>query len=82
MNDQMRAEFLEAFRAEYGVDIFEYANTPCRKAQAGMAIWAWEASRAAVNIKLPYRHSLGTSTGMYTCEVVAAIRSTGIKAEG
>jgi len=37
---------------------------------------------ASVVVKLPERHQLGKSTGMYTADVFEAIRAAGIKAEG
>lgn len=82
MNDEMRAEFEVAFRAQFGFGASDVHDSKSEDGAAlmGAALWAWEASRAAVRVMLPATGTLltpGWNQAVHRCR--EAIEAAGLK---
>lgn len=53
MTDSMKAEFIKAFQEKFGFGVLTASANDDAAAMLGAAAWAWEASRAAIEVELP-----------------------------
>lgn len=77
MPEEMLAEFDAAFRAKFGCGVADVAAARNDEGMAmmGGAMWAWQASREAVEVKLP----LAMGGRMWVSQVVESITAQGLK---
>lgn len=75
MNEEMLAQFDAAFRAKFGCGISEASAAQDEDSMAimGAAMWAWQASRAVIEVELPEMEWL------HHDEAREAIESLGLK---
>ncbi|MCE1084585.1 hypothetical protein LU642_28800 [Pseudomonas asiatica] len=83
MPAEMEAQFDAAFRAKFGCGIAEVAAAQHEDSMAlmGAAMWAWQASRAAVVVELPKDIVTMAGPVLYADDVRAAIEAQGLKVE-
>ncbi|MCE1020500.1 hypothetical protein LU640_25480 [Pseudomonas monteilii] len=62
MTEAMKAEFLAAFRAQFGYGEMTATANDDAAAMLKAAAWAWRASREAVVVELPSEDTCRTST--------------------
>lgn len=81
MTDAMRAEFEVAFRAMFGFGATDVRDSNSEEGAAlmGAALWAWEASRAAVTVELPEHFKTMAGDVMWSADVREALEAQGLK---
>lgn len=78
MTDSMKAEFIDAFQAKFGFGVLTSSANDDAAAMLGAAAWAWQASRAAIEVELPRQHGVHYPR-MFSDEVRTSIESLGLK---
>lgn len=68
MDEKMRAEFEAAAKADQGLDVTRLPHGGYRSFATHQAWWAWQASRAALVVKLPQ----GSEPGDFAHPVMVA----------
>lgn len=83
MTEKMLSEFQEAFSKKFGHSVQEVISSGGKDAEAlvGGAMWAWKASREAVEVELPSVEGNGTLTRGVVIGVLGAVRSS-IESQG
>jgi len=83
INDEMKLEFERAFVHKFGFGAMSAASNADAAAMFGAAAWAWQASRAAVEVELPtVADYFDQSVYPRTCELLGIAMRSSIEAAG
>lgn len=62
MTDSIKSEFIKAFQEKFGFGVLTASANDDAAAMLGAAAWAWQASRAAIEVELPFPRSIFTKS--------------------